>query len=409
LARQRYLNTSFWSDNYISEELEPIEKLIYIYLLTNERTNISGIYEISHKRISFDTGVDLDTTKKIVKKFEDKGKIKFFNGLIAIKNFIKHQSLNPKICKGIANELEKAPQELIDFIECNNKEIEEILNNKVKFKRKKIRGKLRLKIMQRDHYKCQICGKTKDDTILEIDHIIPVSKGGETREENLRVLCQECNASKNNNIISNSGLPIDDGGLSHINNNINNNDNSNAKGDILSPSDSDDPFLEASNITPNLVHMFARVREECMDAYEHIEQSVKTSKFANHESVFLLADYMRAQKGDKGKGYLSEEKQIRYLELFHRACQKFSHRVVAFVIKKIVLKSEDWQKYRGLNDDDFEEQLLDYSRDALIRIKHPAGVHIYNPHKLRFEKIDESLEEYEKRIANDDGKKRGDL
>lgn len=45
---------------------------------------------------------------------------------------------------------------------------------------------------------CKFCGKTALETTLHIDHIIPYSKGGETIEDNLQVLCEECNEQKNN-------------------------------------------------------------------------------------------------------------------------------------------------------------------------------------------------------------------
>lgn len=56
---------------------------------------------------------------------------------------------------------------------------------------------LREQIMKRDHYTCQFCGKYMPDEIgLQIDHIVPVSKGGKSVPSNLRVLCSKCNASK---------------------------------------------------------------------------------------------------------------------------------------------------------------------------------------------------------------------
>ena len=59
--------------------------------------------------------------------------------------------------------------------------------------------RLRFKVMQRDNFKCCICGNSpaKDPTIeLHIDHIIPWAKGGETVLENLQTLCSTCNWGK---------------------------------------------------------------------------------------------------------------------------------------------------------------------------------------------------------------------
>ena len=56
---------------------------------------------------------------------------------------------------------------------------------------------LRKQIMIRDNYTCQICGKYMGDEVgLQIDHIIPIAKGGKTVHSNLRVLCSKCNGSK---------------------------------------------------------------------------------------------------------------------------------------------------------------------------------------------------------------------
>lgn len=62
-----------------------------------------------------------------------------------------------------------------------------------------ISGTIRQNVLMRDNYTCQICGATvKDGAKLEIDHIIPYSKGGTNDENNLQVLCQQCNREKHN-------------------------------------------------------------------------------------------------------------------------------------------------------------------------------------------------------------------
>ncbi len=79
------------------------------------------------------------------------------------------------------------------------------LNDIIKW-RKSIAGQralmtsnLREKIKDRDNYTCCNCNlsiKDEENLLLEIDHIIPVSKGGLTSENNLQTLCWRCNRTK---------------------------------------------------------------------------------------------------------------------------------------------------------------------------------------------------------------------
>jgi hypothetical protein len=57
--------------------------------------------------------------------------------------------------------------------------------------------RLRFLVMKRDQYRCQICGLTQRDGVkLEIDHKVPVARGGRTIESNLWTLCHPCNNGK---------------------------------------------------------------------------------------------------------------------------------------------------------------------------------------------------------------------
>ncbi len=79
------------------------------------------------------------------------------------------------------------------------------LNDLVRFKnsiegqRALMTSKLREHIKQRDDYTCKSCNistHTERNLLLEIDHIIPLSKGGFTTESNLQTLCWRCNRTK---------------------------------------------------------------------------------------------------------------------------------------------------------------------------------------------------------------------
>ncbi len=61
--------------------------------------------------------------------------------------------------------------------------------------------RLRNYIKQRDSFTCRQCGVSVDHEphlLLEIDHVIPVSRGGLTEESNLKTLCWKCNRTKSN-------------------------------------------------------------------------------------------------------------------------------------------------------------------------------------------------------------------
>jgi len=114
MSKKRYVDTKFWDDNYIIEK-DPIEKLLFLYLLTNTLTNIIGIYEISIKRIAFDTGIDKDMVINILERFEEENKVKYENGWIVLKNFTKYQLNNPKINAGIKALVSEVPDNLIKW------------------------------------------------------------------------------------------------------------------------------------------------------------------------------------------------------------------------------------------------------------------------------------------------------
>lgn len=55
----------------------------------------------------------------------------------------------------------------------------------------------------RDDYTCKNCDLSiydEKNLLLETDHIIPLSKGGITSEQNLQTLCWKCNRSKGSKI-----------------------------------------------------------------------------------------------------------------------------------------------------------------------------------------------------------------
>jgi len=60
-----------------------------------------------------------------------------------------------------------------------------------------VNWRLRAQVLMRDSAKCRLCGATPaDGAKLQVDHVQPWSKGGETTTDNLQILCEVCNIGK---------------------------------------------------------------------------------------------------------------------------------------------------------------------------------------------------------------------
>ena len=71
--------------------------------------------------------------------------------------------------------------------------------------RRAMTKELREEILVRDHYTCQNCGfypgaNEHARRALQVDHIVPVAKGGLTVAKNLQVLCANCNVAKRDSV-----------------------------------------------------------------------------------------------------------------------------------------------------------------------------------------------------------------
>ena len=54
----------------------------------------------------------------------------------------------------------------------------------------------RLRILVRDAYRCQACGRVVYGRAAHVDHIKPLEDGGTDDDANLQVLCESCHGAK---------------------------------------------------------------------------------------------------------------------------------------------------------------------------------------------------------------------
>ena len=71
-------------------------------------------------------------------------------------------------------------------------------------RRKSLSKSIRFEVFKRDSFTCQYCGRTAPDVVLEVDHIIPVAKGGDNSLTNLITACFDCNRGKRDKKLTDS-------------------------------------------------------------------------------------------------------------------------------------------------------------------------------------------------------------
>lgn len=111
MAKQRYIQDSFWTDPYI-EKLDPSEKLLFLYFLTNPLCNIAGAYEVRNSRVAYETGFDKEMVDKIKSRFVNDGKMLIADDWIILTNFAKHQTINPNVKAGMQRIIDDLPDKV---------------------------------------------------------------------------------------------------------------------------------------------------------------------------------------------------------------------------------------------------------------------------------------------------------
>jgi ATP adenylyltransferase len=96
----------------------------------------------------------------------------------------------------------KEAEELIELCEQKIAEFEAQRGNAVWQHRRRghrpISGSIRYQVLAAAKGRCELCGITNEEKMLEVDHIFPKSLGGKDDLSNYQALCYSCNAAKRN-------------------------------------------------------------------------------------------------------------------------------------------------------------------------------------------------------------------
>lgn len=156
--KTRIIQTKIWKDNYYGE-LNRVEKLLFIYLLTNEKVNLCGMYELSDREIKFDLDLNEAELQEAKAHLQQDGKFIFLNGWVRIINYDKYNSYTgdknetakEKELKLIPIELKEYPIDSVSTIlDSLNNHKSEIINKKSEIINHKSRGYLKSEEVKKD-------------------------------------------------------------------------------------------------------------------------------------------------------------------------------------------------------------------------------------------------------------------
>lgn len=191
-----------------------------------------------------------------------------------------------------------------------------------RYGRQPIPRKLRHEVFQRDGYRCRECGASKDETSLEIDHIVPVARGGTNDIDNLQTLCRECNRMKHTDewVGGETDLEVAQNELSVLKEQLNRSEEK-----LKSLTDEDEiikcrfnnvKLKESINEVEqkiNLLKEEEQISKEKQEIMEEIEKLyMKLYVELDEESLILISDYL-IHNSQLNEEYTNKDEFIWYL------------------------------------------------------------------------------------------------
>lgn len=111
----RSIDTRFWKDGFV-RKLNPLDRYLFVYLLTNDHSTWCGIYELPLDIMSFESGIE---EKELMKSMLPRlhPKVIYLEGWVYIPNWVKYHlsesgNMSPQQKKGYENALNEVPEEI---------------------------------------------------------------------------------------------------------------------------------------------------------------------------------------------------------------------------------------------------------------------------------------------------------
>lgn len=202
-SKQKYdkYNTDNYFFDVVYEDIKYYDSVIE-HVINNQKVNFKYInqYNKLTSTISAEECKQLKVSLRFYKKIEHKYYVKNkLNPVLDIHMICKIEYTSPKGRNHYCKSSTYGFLELQDTLNKAKLQLEYDTSKEARkqFERNKLTKAMRYDVLRRDNFRCVICGKSSQDgSLLHVDHIIPIAKGGKTELNNLRTLCSDCNLGK---------------------------------------------------------------------------------------------------------------------------------------------------------------------------------------------------------------------
>ena len=116
--KARVIQSRFWDDEFVSE-CNIFTQHLYIYLLTSQYINISGVFQLPSKKIMMEASLTPEMFDSAKKELDENDKVKFYKGWIYVKNAMKNNNYvkSTSNLNAYYNELLKIPSEVYKYFD----------------------------------------------------------------------------------------------------------------------------------------------------------------------------------------------------------------------------------------------------------------------------------------------------
>ena len=190
---ERGFPTSFWTEPAV-RKLPPLAKLLLTYLGTNDHCNQAGLYQLDVETMAFETNIPCDELPALLKSLSSK--IAWYPDLdiIWVRDFLSKQTKSSKFVVAAIKSLNSLsiPDDIrAEFYLLNQELLRGVApSHHISLTKREC-------VAIRDNFICQYCGKDiQDSENYEMDHVLPIIRGGKDNYLNLVASCRSCNQKK---------------------------------------------------------------------------------------------------------------------------------------------------------------------------------------------------------------------